>query len=314
MAHPDDHLPRGHATLRECDPRRGRRLERERRGRPLRARPEARRQLHIVYGKNLEPGASGQATIGYTPPDVVVRRTIAGVPLSGYPVACGARLPGPSGKLARVRCDRGAHIWLLRPARRAARDPSMRLSMRKTVVHELGHVLGLRHERSRCAVMAADGVGSCPAPPQPWQLRCRLLERDDVRGAIARYGGTRAPLASQFCDGYPAAGPPKDLAAAFDAAAGSVQVSWTNARSSTLQAVRFAMQRDACLTEPPEASHPVAPGARDSTGIDAPDDGRFCISIWSEDRFGRLSAPATTWIDVVRAAAPEVVGRSGRGG
>jgi hypothetical protein len=71
------------------------------------------------------------------------------------------------------------------------------------VAHELGHVLGLDHESGTCATMnpsvANDHTTRCPAPPAgTWT--CRLLQPDDVRGAVSLYGGTvRAWRGSSFC-------------------------------------------------------------------------------------------------------------------
>lgn len=80
--------------------------------------------------------------------------------------------------------------------------------------HELGHVLGLGHEDRRCAVMNASMSSTRPArcPSQArWQWRCRILERDDVAGAVRRYGGTIAPRPPELCDAYAAAPPPTML-------------------------------------------------------------------------------------------------------
>jgi hypothetical protein len=71
------------------------------------------------------------------------------------------------------------------------------------VAHELGHVLGLDHETHRCATMNSsvgdDHTTLCPAPPAG-EWTCRLLQLDDVRGAVAIYGGTVRPWrGSSFC-------------------------------------------------------------------------------------------------------------------
>ena len=57
------------------------------------------------------------------------------------------------------------------------------------IAHELGHVLGLTHEDRRCATMNSVAWSRCGLPPS-----CSILQPDDVRGAIARYGGSARPL------------------------------------------------------------------------------------------------------------------------
>jgi hypothetical protein len=80
------------------------------------------------------------------------------------------------------------------------------------VAHELGHVLGLDHESRRCATMnpATSGLKPSECPEQPeWQWRCRILEGDDVRGAVSIYGGRVKRRPRPFCD---LAGPPVPVA------------------------------------------------------------------------------------------------------
>lgn len=267
--------------------------------------PARRARLHIIHGKNLGAGANGLASLGVVPADVVTRRTLAGVPMSGFPVPCGTRMHGPFGKPARVRCVRGPHVWLERVGKKAARDPRVVNEMTRTVVHELGHVLGLNHVRNRCAIMSPDSMGRCERPAA-WQVRCRMLEADDVRGAIARYGGSMKPLAPAFCDlAFPPV-PPVGVAATFEAIDRVITFTWSNAQDSSVGSVAVAVERDACATEPPPYRYSASPGTPGSYefAVDAAG-GRYCIAVWSADEFGRLSAPATAWIDAPPAQPEE---------
>jgi Matrixin len=72
------------------------------------------------------------------------------------------------------------------------------------VAHEFGHVLGLDHQLSGCATMnpsiTNDHTTYCPGPPTG-MWTCRLLQPDDVRGAVALYGGSVRPWrGSSFCN------------------------------------------------------------------------------------------------------------------
>ena len=71
--------------------------------------------------------------------------------------------------------------------------PCNRSLMVLVAAHEFGHVLGLDHERRRCALMnpVRDGSGTpdrCHHHSLRWWLR-HPLTRDDRRGARRLYGG-----------------------------------------------------------------------------------------------------------------------------
>jgi hypothetical protein len=75
-------------------------------------------------------------------------------------------------------------------------------SAARVLTHELGHVLGLEHDDSRCAAMNSAGSyrGSerC-TPSRPWEWRCRLLEVTDVLRAARLYGGSPVRVGPATC-------------------------------------------------------------------------------------------------------------------
>ncbi|WP_162599836.1 M57 family metalloprotease [Nocardioides solisilvae] len=88
------------------------------------------------------------------------------------------------------------------------------------VAHELGHVLGLRHDDSRCSVMNSSHVNGVAqreclgedlsATAKPGRWRCRVLERVDLKRAARMYGGRPKVRQQEWCDAIeriPATGP-----------------------------------------------------------------------------------------------------------
>jgi hypothetical protein len=261
----------------------------------------SRAKLRIVYGAN-RGGPSGFAVLGFIRPTLVTLKEFGGFPLETN-VPCGTRVSLPDGRSGRIRCKRermSPRVSLDKVSASKASQPYYKLHMALTVAHELGHVLGLDHVTKQCSVMNYAREAVCPAPPQPWQLRCRLLEADDVRGAISRYGGRARPLATEFCDTAPPAAAPTELTATFDGDERAIVVTWRNAGTPTLRAVRLTLTRDSCATEPGENWSQAKPGAADSITLDLRGEpaGRYCASVWSEDEHQRTGLPATTWVDV----------------
>jgi hypothetical protein len=160
------------------------------------------------------------------------------------------------------------------------------------IAHELGHVLGLVHDDRRCATMNSAAWSRCGLPPS-----CSILQPDDVRGAIARYGGRVRPLAPELCPPAPAG-----LALQRDTESGKFLAAIT---VSTAPGVVGAIEQDAVGRCPESAGGIVrgqlaAPGA--SFVVDVTPRGPFvglgggmlCVRAWSFDDTGRVSAAALT--------------------
>ena len=176
------------------------------------------------------------------------------------------------------------------------------------VAHELGHVLGLGHERRRCATMnpATTGLapGQCPLPPE-WRWHCGLLEADDVRGAVRLYGGSVKPRPPRLCDIIgPAAAVTELTATAFP---GRVDLAFTRPQQPELpahiepqpEAFTAAIAPGAC--PPPDfltLYWKVPVGGRQTTQLYADAPGSHCVAVWAYDRADRRSAPATVTVQV----------------
>jgi hypothetical protein len=186
----------------------------------------------------------------------------------------------------------------------------------RAVAHELGHVLGLGHELRACAAMNTSGsyrgTYSCPKT-KPWEWKCRMLEEDDIRGAVRLYGGVVRVRRQAACPIYAAIGRPSGLAAeAHDSGRGAVA---TFRRPASPRIPQFLLR----LASGSEESFAyrvgtscasrldgrtaryrwqAAPGAYQELANPMPA-GRYCYAVWSIDMLGRPSAkPATAWVDL----------------
>jgi len=190
----------------------------------------------------------------------------------------------------------GATVWIWP----AVRSNAMcnRYTAARALTHELGHVLGLSHESRTCALMNPSGshqaTSQCGAS-KAWEWRCRLVERDDVGGAVALYGGTIRPTRfPAFCPLYAAIAAP-----IASARPGSASVRITVKRPPSPQIPSFlagtggeeafaVVEGEACASslEPGDARVYRWTGA--TTELARPAAG--CYSIWAVDRLGRPSA------------------------
>jgi hypothetical protein len=91
----------------------------------------------------------------------------------------------------------------------------------------MAHVLGLDHENRRCATMNSRLYGHCSRPQINWLYRCRILERDDVRGLVRRFGGRVKSVGQELCEAEPGPAAPIGLALTSDPSNGAVTISWS---------------------------------------------------------------------------------------
>jgi hypothetical protein len=253
----------------------------------------SRAKLKIVYGG--EGGPSGRATLGWTPVRTV--RTLGGAQLGGNVLPpCGAKLGN-----FRVKCRKeGPMVWLDRVAKAQLAQPFYQHYMLLTVVHELGHSLGLKHNHPVCSVMSYRRDKTCPQPPEPWRYRCRLIERDDLKGVLKRYGGKAKPLAPEFCDAYPPPPPPTALSATYDYDIAAITAQWVNGASANVSHVYASLNKDTCSTQGDMTFDlgPATPGAPQSQQFYPDSGGHYCLTLWSVDGLEEVGPPVSTWVDV----------------
>lgn len=169
------------------------------------------------------------------------------------------------------------------------------------IAHEFGHVLGLVHEDRRCAVMNTGPWTRCTGSPS-----CTILQPDDVRGAIRRYGGRARPPRAELCPPPPAA-----LAVGRDGATGRIEALVTLPQGDiagvlTRRAVGRCPDRPAGVTEGRQAAAgaivrvDVTPrGTLVGLGVQA-----LCVSAWTYDPTGRISAQPVTQQIALEPAGP----------
>ena len=175
----------------------------------------------------------------------------------------------------------------------------------QVIVHEMGHVMGLDHVTNACAIMQPVLGGGCRQSPVIWQFRCRLLEKDDLRGGVALFGGKVGKVGPEFCDAVKEPGAVSGLAAAPGAqdedGFSGVNVTWTTPKGKELESVRILRRRDVCPTGPDDkdadnvgfetASPGQAQSVIDYSGF--PVTGRYCYAAIVYGKFSRPGKIAT---------------------
>jgi hypothetical protein len=205
-----------------------------------------------------------------------------------------------------------AYVWLPRVDESSSVCNSY--ASAQMVAHELGHVIGLNHESRGCALMnptgSWQGAKLC-ASPNPWEWRCGLVENDDVRGAVALYGGSVATTARD-CPVYAAMGAPLRFAAEASADGGGINLRFSRPELPKLPAFLAAAARfeggyavkgelNRCPTEfkaAPRYRWSVNAGT-ETTIFQRSAPGRYCYAVWAFDQLGRPSArPAWAWVQL----------------
>lgn len=197
--------------------------------------------------------------------------------------------------------------------------------------HELGHVLGLGHETHVCATMNPSVGERCGSPPAYYQ-QCRILQADDVRGAVRRFGGHVRPIRSpQFCPEFSQPLPPTSVSVTGTAPPAAqltalVHIPLEHARVSipTIRIGGITLKQtppellasvyryaNACPAGPPHGSpafeQNVAASGRAQVVLDARIDlhpGTWCYAVWTTDSAGRRSARAATTTVLVTHQGP----------
>lgn len=215
-----------------------------------------------------------------------------------------------------------SRAWVLLPTRTAGCSGRNPHTVTLLAAHELGHVLGLGHEDRRCATMNTSTSGMrpsrCPAQAQ-WEWRCRILEPDDVAGAVRRYGGTRRPRPESTCDVYDASPPPTlgSVARNPETYAVDVPLVWQGSavvppfmlQDRTPLAgtyVKFGWgPADACPTDTASglllmqlSEATLSAGAPFTAQVQDPGPGSWCLAMFAADALARPGIAATRIVDL----------------
>jgi Astacin (Peptidase family M12A) len=192
--------------------------------------------------------------------------------------------------------------------------------------HELGHVLGFGHEAHLCSIMSpeeGDRPRACGGPGAlPWEYDCRVLEPNDIAGAVKLYGGrARPPRAGfPFCPTLPTPPPATDAhALAFPASSlATTSVRWNVKPAASLRHVLVNRGAGTCPSYPsvPGVSPievrpavkvrrgntvaylPPRTGAQSLLDVARLDPGRWCYSVWTIGPGHRYTRAANAFVRV----------------
>jgi hypothetical protein len=176
----------------------------------------------------------------------------------------------------------------------------------RVFAHELGHVIALGHTNRACATMSYKW-DECPKhPTQGWQQYCRVLEPFDIGWTRRLYGGRGRVSDKRYCP-LPLPKPVTALVGSVNLSSDpsyphEVEVSWKFVRGdiAATSLVTRAYGGAACDMDSSNATL-----AYNRTSDEAPAAGRACYTIWTRDKWKRLSRPRSVFVEV--PAQPLVV-------
>jgi hypothetical protein len=177
------------------------------------------------------------------------------------------------------------------------------------VAHEMGHILGLEHVQRICALMTPVVYENCKPewPPNAWQWRCRVLQKDDLAGAASRYGGRTKLRPNMWCDKAPTL-PAVSSMTVTQENSSPLRISKVTAKLPARRAKRVAVLRRAgtCPKSPTDVNAEYVgqltgkPGASVSLYDDtfsALAAGTYCYRAWTYDEWDRAGGDATAELD-----------------
>jgi len=234
------------------------------------------------YDEEVAVAVQAWNTSGVRVRFVRAKRARADVAMTSYPVLPGVLQGYGAAGRASVGYSPFSYVRVSRGSEGAA--------ITGVIAHELGHVLGLEHENRFCSVMNTLPWVECDSP-----RNCAILQPDDLRGAIRRYGGRARRAGGELC-------PPPPIATSMSTIPNSYRAQLSFDLPQALGVGGFALRigvgscpsptAEPTLTQPGLAGQSVL---ADVTPDDPQASGRpLCVRLWSSGEDGRLGPRSTT--------------------